>query len=180
MTELQSLLPPPEVIREQQSITIRHVQLGTCERKKLLTRFGITDTVTGAMTPIEATVYRVADPCILGYIPSKLWWNAGSGEIYMLYYTSPTLPPAARPFGDKPCYVFTRLIRNNETIDYPIDARILIDQLLIDGDMFYVFMFADDQAKHILTTDYDGNPWPIDVPEAILYATDSVIAVEAM
>lgn len=166
---LQSLLPPPEVIHVQQSITIRHIQLGTCGSRKLLTRFGITNTETGEASPITATVYRINHMSILGYIPSKLWWNADNGEIYLLYYTSPTLPAAARPFGDKPCYVFTRRIRDNETVDYPIDARVLIDQLLIDGSMFYVFMFADDQAKHILTTDYDGTPWVVDVPEAAMY-----------
>ena len=170
MTEtLQSLLPPPKVIQAQQSITIQHIQLGTCGSRKLLTRFGTTNTLTGETAPITATVYRINHTSILGYIPSKLWWNTNNGEIYLLYYTSPTLPAAARPFGDKPCYVFTRRIKDHETIDYPIDARVLIDQLLIDGEMFYVFMFADDQAKNILTTDYDGNIWPVDVPEAALY-----------
>jgi hypothetical protein len=135
----------------------------------LPTRFGIKNLETGIATSITATVYRIDDPCVLGYIPSKLWWKQSNADIYLLYYTSPTLPPAARPFGDKPCFVFTRKVRDDETIDYPIDARVLIDQLMIDGEMFYVFMFADDQAKSILVTDYDGNLWPVDVPEAALY-----------
>jgi hypothetical protein len=169
MTEMQSLLPPPEVIQEQQSITIRHVRLSQSEGRKLDTRFGVTNLGTGIATPIKATIYRIADPCVLGYIPSKLWYKPSNDDIYLLYYTSPTLPAAARPFGDKPCFVFTRRVKDDETIDYPIDARVLIDQLMIDGEMFYIFMFADDQAKSILVTDYDGNLWPVDVPEAALY-----------
>lgn len=170
MTEqLESLLPPPEIIQAQQSITIQHIRLGACGSKPLLTRFGIKNTTTGEAKAITAAVFRVDQPSVLGYIPSKLWWKAENDEIYLLYYTSPTLPEAARPFGDKPCYVFTRRIMDDESIDYPIDARVLIDQIMINGSMYYVFMFADDQAKHILTTDYEGNSWPVDVPEAALY-----------
>jgi hypothetical protein len=169
MTELQSFLPPPEVIQEQQTITIIPIQLGRSVGKKLVTRFGIKNTSNHAGFPLGATVYRIDNPRTLGYIPSKIWYDRDDGELYFLYYTSPTLPAAARPFGDKPCYVFTRRINADETIDYPIDARVLIDQVMIDGAMYYVFMFEDKQAKNILTTDWEGNPWPIDVPEAALY-----------
>jgi hypothetical protein len=124
---------------------------------------------TGKAEPITANIYRIDDARTKSYIPSKAWWSSDDDDIHLLYYTSPTLPSAARPFGDKPCYAFTKAIKDNETIDYPIDAKILIDQLLINGSMHYLFLFADDQAKSILATQWDGSSWPVDIPEIVLY-----------
>lgn len=169
MTELQSVLPPAEDV-EQQTITILPVTLGRFQHKEVETRFTITNTSKHTTRPLIATVYRMDDERIVGYIPSKTWWNRADGELCFLYYTSPTLPAAARPFGSKPCYAFTRIINHeDEVIDYPIEARILIDQVLIVDRMYYVFLFADEQARNVMATTWEGNPWSSEVPEAALY-----------
>jgi hypothetical protein len=172
MPDLTSSLPPAEYINDQQSITISNISLGGFPCRQLLTRFGVTNTDSGTSEPLTVNVYRIDNERTRGYIPSKTWWTSEDDDIHLLYYTSPTLPPAARPFGDSPCYAFTRSIQMNESIDYPIDTKVLVDQILISGHMHYLFLFAEDQMKHVLATDWIGNPWPIDVPEIELYRSD--------
>jgi hypothetical protein len=170
---LETSLPPPAQISEHQTITMSVVKLGMQHCNQLVTKFGVTNTTTDVTTQLVVNVYRIDNVRTQGYIPSKVWWSEQDDDINFLYYTSPTLPTAARPFGDNWCYAFTKSIRTDELIDYPIDARVLVDQVMIGSNMHYLFLFADDQMHHILTTDWFGNTRTIDIPEAKVYNTDN-------
>ena len=168
MSELTSSLPPIGDDITPQMISIINVGLTKFTSNKVATNLLARDIETGETTVIDPYVFKIDDPLVEGYIPSKIWFGTDN-QLHLLYYASPTMPAGARPFGNKPCYLFARLIDESEIIDYPLEARILIDQVSMHGDMYYIFMFADEQMRNVLSTDWEGNPWAASVPEAALY-----------
>lgn len=157
---------------------IVQTSLQTHEAKNCKTRMVyISPRSDDATAPVYAQVYKLDNPTTLGYLPSKVWHDGD--DFKFVYYVSPALPPHARPFGDKPAYAFT--IRSTSgSIEYDAALRIFIDQIVVYSnevnvtvsagmaagslplpELHYVFIFGEDQLKNVLTTDWDGNKWPL-------------------
>jgi hypothetical protein len=157
MNDLKSFLPPVEDVRNVQVMQIHQLAVNDFPWKRLQTKFNIVDKL-GKSKRISAMVYRLDDEATRGYLPTKMWYHDGSFR--MLYYVSPALPMQARPFKDKPCYMFAIYPKVNEIIEYEASVRVFIDQVQNNTiGLGYIFMFGEDDARDILATDWDGNEW---------------------
>lgn len=135
------------------------VKLSDFPSQHCITKFDVTDD-TSHKTALHASVYKIDNAETTGYLPSKVWYDAKVGSWVLLYYVSDNLPFAARPFGDKPCYVFTRRADPCYTIEYDPATRIFIDQSQHPEDgMTFLFIFGEDQLMNVLTTQWDGTSW---------------------
>lgn len=123
------------------------------------TRMTITNKSDGTSKPLRAGVIKVDNESTLGYIPTKCWYDHANAAIVLLYYISSALPNAARPFGNKPCYIYTVKTTDYLVVEYDAETRIFIDQVATDEGMMYMFIFGEDDMQKVLTTHWDGRSW---------------------
>jgi len=96
-------------------------------------------------------LYKVQCERIQGYLPAKVWFDARDKQLHMSFYCTPSLPDAARPFGNDPMYVFTLDVNQFTTVSYDVEARVFIDQLNIPNDTCrYVFVFGQSQYDRLI------------------------------
>lgn len=159
---MKSLLPSQGDVCASQMMRIYRTQLNKYKYNNIKTNIELVDETSGKRSTASPNVYRIDDEKILGYMPSKIWHDTDGFNL--LYYTSPALPHTARPFGDKPCYAFTLFVRYGTSVEYDWQTRIFIDQIPTKVGMAYVFMFSEADAKTVMQTQWDGQPWAIERP----------------
>ena len=159
---MKSLLPSAAEVNETQMMRIYRTQLNQFKYRNIKTNIEFVDETSGKRTCASPNIYRIDDPKVVGYMPSKIWHD--DDGFNLLFYTSPSLPNAARPFGDRPCYAFTLFVRYGTSIEYDWQTRIFIDQVQTKVGMAYVFLFSEADAKSIMQTQWDGDAWPIERP----------------
>jgi len=159
---MKSILPTASEVLANQSMRIYRTTLDKFKYKQVKTKFDFVDEQTQKRTPVSANIYKIDDPKSLGYMPSKIWHH--DGAFNLLFYTSPTMPDTARPFGNAPCYAFTLFVRDGTSVEYDWQTRIFIDQIPTNIGMAYMFIFAEVDAKSIMQTQWDGTPWEIERP----------------
>lgn len=160
MNDLNSFLPPV-IATEVAPMFIERVDLGAGHQANMCdTRFVLHDRndPTGEPRPIRELVYKLDNQATIGYLPTKIWCEDSAFQL--LYYVSPDLPPAAKPFGTDPCYMFAVFPQRNEAVEYPSDIRIFIDQVMTPLGMAYVFIFGENQMNQVLASQWDGAPHP--------------------
>jgi hypothetical protein len=142
MEELKSSLPFDEVKEalRQNTVTITSVSLSDYKMRKVLTNIDRGD------EPLSVSLYTMDNEKVRGYMPSKVWWDGG---INMLYYTSPTMPVAARPFGDAPVYCFTTSLTGQD-ITYDANWRVFIDQIITPTGVLLMVMFDEETYRDII------------------------------
>lgn len=159
---MKSLLPSQEAVNTAQMMCIYRTRLGLFKHNNVKTNIELVDTQTGRRSYASPNVYRIDDPKVIGYMPSKMWHD--DNGFNMLFYTNPAMPDAARPFGTNPCYAFTLYVREGTSVEYDWQTRIFIDQIPTNVGMAYMFIFAEADAKSIMQTQWDGTPWEIERP----------------
>ena len=107
-----------------------------------------------SVTELSTDVYDITHPQTKGYLPSKIWWDNQAGFM-MLYYVCPSLPNAARPFGDGKTFAFMIKAAEWRTINYPAGIRIFIDQIMTDDGMFIFFLCSEKEFEKILKVETD-------------------------
>lgn len=162
MSNMQSMLPSAKEVTQTQMMRIYRTMLNKFEYKNVKTAIELVDETSGKRSFASPNVYRIDDPNITGYMPSKIWHD--DNGFNLLFYTSPSMPPASRPFGDRPCYAFTLFVRYGLSVEYDWQTRIFIDQIQTKVGMAYVFIFSEADAKMIMQTQWDGTPWEIERP----------------
>lgn len=159
---MQTVLPDMNTVATAQKMRIYRTQLCDFPYNHVKTHLDLVDERTKKRSAVSANIYRIDDPNVIGYMPSKIWHD--DGGFNMLFYTSPALPNAARPFGDKPCYAFTLYVRYGISVEYDWQTRIFIDQIQTKVGMAYVFLFSEVDAKSIMQTQWNGDDWVIERP----------------
>jgi len=158
-----SNLPPVEEAKKiHQNMKIELVQTKAYPNMGVVTKFDISTKQADGTTvkmPLAAKIYKIEEPRTLGYLPTKVFYDITTDQFVLLYYVCDTMPNGARPFGDKPCYLFTYKPQLNDTLEYDPSARVFIDQTIHEGGMTYVVIFGEDQLQNVLTTQWDGKSW---------------------
>ena len=142
----ESSLPFAEV-KAASTMTIFPLALQSCDSKMAVLNFIIDD------KQITAPLYEITNEKVLGYLPSRVWYDGG---ISLLYYISEALPDQARPFGDKPVYCFYIPI-GTKPIEYDANWRVFIDQVKTDSGMLLVVMFNESEHKNIVNKVIEEN-----------------------
>ena len=172
MTALITTLPSAAESRAYSTMAIRQLSLASLPSKCLTTKIAVCQSGKHVFDA-KVDVVKIDPDITGGYLPSKIW-NTASDTI-LLYYVCESLPPQARPFASQTCYaIVLKDITVNQSIEYDATAIIFVDQLFNNSTDLpsYIFIFGEDQAKKMLSTDWDGNPWPYDLnktPELELY-----------
>lgn len=171
MNELSSFLPLIEP-HDTPKMRIERITLESFPSHRCKTNIHLATSV--GTSPIFAHVYKIDNPLTNGFIPTKVWHADDS--LQFLYYVSKFLPPAARPFGDDPCYVFVVYTRDGDAVEYDADIRLYIDQVLTPCGMAYVFIFGEQEMRRMLATHWSGESWNTATP--IIHEWDTLIQSE--
>lgn len=160
MTELKTTLPVEEV-RALNTMIIATINLNPRESDytTVTTSFAKTEmTIDGQLNPekdvlVDAILYKIIDPVVVGYLPSKVFYDE-IGGLRLMYYVSAALPDAVRPLGtEKPVYCFSFMLDFPATFTYDASLRVFIDQILVPGGVRCVVMFGQDEYDKIITNE---------------------------
>lgn len=105
---------------------------------------------TGERVAASVTLYTVTEPRTTGYLPSKVWIEQATGNMEMMFYCNPTLPAGARPFGDGPMYVWKVAVGSDITVEYDVEARVFVDQVLWRETVWYVFVCGEQHLGKLI------------------------------
>lgn len=147
-----------EIANVEPRMRIYRVALNSFESQVRETSIDMVNDETGMASTVVASVYKVDDLTINGFMPSKVWYDGG---FQLLYYVSPSLPDRARPFGYDPCYVFSVCVPDGESIVYDWNISLFIDQIMTSNGMLYLFICSEAELPKILRTQWNGDCWPI-------------------
>lgn len=140
-------MPPVDVVRAQHTMKMERIIVQNFPFEKRETLVDIISR-SGTSTRAIVNLYNVDDDRTRGYLPSKVWKVDGSTE--MVFYCTPSLPAGARPFGEGPMYVFELLVGSQVTVEYDVEARLFVDQVVTPNGVWYVFVFGEDQLGKII------------------------------
>lgn len=96
--------------------------------------------------------FKITHPILGSYIPSKV--AVINGDLQFFYYVNPGLPENARPFSSGYCYVWVARWDPKKRWRYPADVRLFIDQIVVDDEVYYVFV-TNESEYHKLTRSGD-------------------------
>jgi hypothetical protein len=151
-------LPTFEQQHALHTMQIVRLDVTLFKRTKVSTHFDIVSDKYEPERNVQVQLFTVDDPRVRGYLPSKVWVHDDpqseiGPRIEMSFYVNPTLPAAAKPFGDGPMYVFALQSDTEEVVEYDVQTRIFIDHILgTDGNIWYVFCFGQAQYDQIVVT----------------------------
>lgn len=150
--ELQSSMPPSAGVRAASSLSIRRVLLCDHLKDTVTTHFTFTlGTFSGRLV---GKLYSVDLDAVRGYLPTKIL--CAYEQLEALYYTNPSLPNAVRPFKEgKTHFLVIPAASVDMVVEYDMELRILIDQVVINNTIHYVVVFGDEQY-HDVVDDYYG------------------------
>lgn len=157
MAELKTSLPIDEV-RALSTMVIATINLNTRESdySKVTTCFSRSEmTVDGKLNPekdvpVSAILYKITDPLVLGYLPTKVFYDEAGG-LRLMYYVSGALPDAARPLGvERPVYCFSFPLEFPSTFTYDAMLRVFIDQVVTPYGIRCIVMFGQDDYDKII------------------------------
>lgn len=144
---METNLPPIEEVQATQYMQIVRICLNEYVQEHVTTKlYSVIDGKPAKQ--IETSLIEIDDDRIRGYIPSKIFVVGDS--IQLLFYTSPSLPDGARPFGKGKTYVVLYFPRPDEVVEYDVDTRVLVDQLIIRDRLAYVFLFEEKKYKEMI------------------------------
>lgn len=161
-----SNMPPAEEVAAEHTMMIHRVRVNDHPSKNVRTFLDRTIRNTATEQPrlkwegLYVQLYEVSDARTNGYLPAKAWITGLTDDdqpkIEMSFYVTPSLPPAARAFGDGPMYVFATAVDSNETIEYDVQARVFVDHIMHEGVCWYVFTFGKQTYDMIINPE-DGD-----------------------
>ena len=125
---MESSMPDFEEIRMERTMQI--YQINTSRYRWVMPVETLIDIrePDGSRAKLVTHVTIVDDQQIKGYLPSRCWFD-GNDDLRMTFYATPSLPPAARPFGEGPLYVFWIDVRDGQVIEYDIDTTVFIEHM---------------------------------------------------
>lgn len=150
-----SNLPPIEQIESDYVMKIERLIVNDYPVQPVRTLLDLKSTVFGfRVQNLMVDLYKVWEPRVLGYMPSKVWItdvsDQGIPRLEMSFYVNNTLPAQSRPFGDQPMYVFAIQVEPTETIEYNVETRVFIDHIMYNGKVWYLFCFGQDHYNGII------------------------------
>jgi hypothetical protein len=157
MTELKTSLPIEEV-RALRTMCIATINLNPreCDHTEVTTSFSKSEmTVDGKLNPerdvpVDAILYKITDPVVVGYLPTKVFYDEAGG-LQLMYYVSAALPDSVRPLGtDKPVYCFSFPLAFPSTYTYDASLRVFIDQITTPHGVRCIVMFGQDEYDQII------------------------------
>lgn len=144
-------LPPLEEIREANTMRIIVVDSNDFAKEVLKTSMfsvGHDD----EREPLYATVVKITDERVKGFMPSKVWWDDATEQFQLLYYVNPSLPKATKPFKDN-TYMMYVYVDNCPELEYDLSMRLFIDQVNTVYGMMHVIMFGDETRDLLIIDD---------------------------
>ena len=151
MQEIQPTLTPTilsaEELRAAQTMSIVRVAVTDLAIKIAFTTLNVLR--NGIRTQLVCDMYTLDDDRIRGYLPAKSFCF-GPSRIELMFYTSPSLPDAARPFESGNTYVLVYECDVDVTVEYDIEHRILVDQQVSGSKVIYIIIFGDKQYSSLI------------------------------
>lgn len=142
--ELKSNMPAFEEI--QAEYTMRMVQVCLDNVKRTIQSLNM-DIVTPDETRcISAVVYEIDDPTLAGFCPAKVW--SINDQITVLFYATEAVPPSNRAFGKGSTYVATFQVLPGEVVEYHVDTKVSIQQVLSAGGHSMIYTVSFGQSEY--------------------------------
>lgn len=141
---MESSMPDYEEIRMERTMQI--FQINTSRYRSVWPVETLIDIrePDGSRAKLVVEVTIVDDQRIKGYLPSRCWFD-GNDDLRMTFYATPSLPSAARPFGDGPLYVFCHELKDGQVVEYDIDTTVFIEHMA--NPLFWDY--DDDRATGV-------------------------------
>ena len=158
-----SRLPPLEKVRELNTMKIITVNTKMFESRIVETALTLTNTLSEGpySRPLVATLYKINDERVKGFIPTKVWVDVEDVTPYfnVLYYCTPTLPQAATPFkGDT--YLMYFMPSEGDVVEYDFNIRFFMDQvpsIKHKGAVWFVAIFGDEVYDDLIVKEFDND-----------------------
>lgn len=149
---LTSSMPPIEQVKDLYTMKMERIVVEDYPWKQCDTHIDIRVRGSGEVRAV-VDLYTVSEPRVQGYLPSKVWMSRTrdlSHVTEMVFYCNPTLPDGARPFGDGPMYCWMMAVSSDMTVEYDVEARVFVDQVVFEGAVWYVFVCGEDQLGKLI------------------------------
>lgn len=162
--DLTTSLPPPEEALEDRirnTMSIRRVVVTDQPHKMVQTTLSIAWTHQGdrKTIPLESVLYTIDSDDVRGYVPTKSLISFDEDQndinVQMVFFVSPSLPAQVRPFGEGKTHVLLFHVLPYVSVEYDIEKRILIDQQIADGQVYYIVVFGDKQYDEIVVKELE-------------------------
>lgn len=145
----ESNLPSAEQIRAERTMRIERRVLSQYDNELVKLHFDAVN-VRGDKRAVICKMSTIDDDHIRGLLPSKCWID-DDGELHIVWYSTDGFPVAARAFGSGRTYVAKFIVDDYTTIEYDVQTRVFIDQVLDSrGKCWYVIMFGDNVFDEVV------------------------------
>jgi hypothetical protein len=136
--------------------TMRMIQVPLEHPIKQQSHFLNMDRVTPDKTcGVWAMVYEIDDPALAGFCPAKVW-TTDDDTVVALFYATGAVIPVNRPFGTGSTYIAVFQVSPYETIEYNVDAKVAIQQIIVNHKLIYVVSFGQSEYDVIVKQDQEN------------------------